>query len=205
MRQMLAASSRISTIGGSSRPPARSAARRPARMTASVSAAISGAAAARDSVSRYRVSRLVANAAGVEDRQPTAQRRGDPGHDLLVVQAFGGGAGGLVDAVTGLRCAVLRAAQRGRQRAETRRRRAARRESGMRCRRASGPTSRSVRPEAGSGEQQGAQQVLGGGSPQVRLRPVVDGEHEMLRHAVRGFDGGQRRRADPTTSAAAGR
>ena len=39
-------------MGGSSRPPARSACRRPARITVSVSAAISGDAADRDSVSR---------------------------------------------------------------------------------------------------------------------------------------------------------
>ena len=39
-------------MGGSSRPPLRSAWRRPARITVSVSAAISGEAADRDSVSR---------------------------------------------------------------------------------------------------------------------------------------------------------
>ena len=61
---MFAASSSTTTIGGSSRPPFRSAWRRPARITVSVSAAISGDAADRDSVSRYRVSRLAANAAG---------------------------------------------------------------------------------------------------------------------------------------------
>ncbi len=65
IRQMLAASSRIRTIGGSSRPPAVSACRRPARIAMSVSAAISGDAAARDSDSRYRVSREAANAAGL--------------------------------------------------------------------------------------------------------------------------------------------
>ena len=52
IRQMLAASSRMTAMGGSSRPPFRSACRRPARITVSVSAAISGEAADRDSVSR---------------------------------------------------------------------------------------------------------------------------------------------------------
>lgn len=72
MRQILAASSKISSIGGSSRPPAASAARLLARITRSVSAATSGAAAALDSVSKYKVSRLPANPAAlnaVEDHR----------------------------------------------------------------------------------------------------------------------------------------
>jgi len=60
MRQMLAASSKGTTIGGSSRPPSRSARRSAARIAVSDSAAISGAAADRDFDSRYRVSRPAA-------------------------------------------------------------------------------------------------------------------------------------------------
>ena len=72
MRQMLAASSRTATIGGSSRPPACSARRRPARSVVSVSPAISGEAADRDSVSRYSVSRVAGEPGRVEGRQPRA-------------------------------------------------------------------------------------------------------------------------------------
>ena len=103
-------------MGGSRRPPACSARRRPARMTVSVIPAISGDAADRDSVIRYSVSRVAGEPGRVEARQAGVPGRGDPGHDLRVVQALGRGPGRLVDPVPGLRGAHLRAAQRRGQR-----------------------------------------------------------------------------------------
>ena len=99
-------------MGGSRRPPACSARRRPARMTVSVIPAISGDAADRDSVIRYSVSRVAGEPGRVEARQRGIPGRGDPGHDLRVVQALGRGPGRLVDPVPGLGGAHLRAAQR---------------------------------------------------------------------------------------------
>ena len=65
------------------------------------------------SVIRYSTRGCPGTEAGSK-RAARACRRGDPGHDLLSLQALGGGAGGLVDAVAGFRRAVLGAAQRGR-------------------------------------------------------------------------------------------
>src|SRR5947209_20603597 len=116
MRQMFAASSRTTSSGGSSRPPAASAARVAARRIRSVSAATSGGGSA-GAVLGQQVQRLARGGerGGLELIELVAGRRRGPGPDCLVAQAVGGGAGGLVDAVAGLGCAV-HPAEEGRRR-----------------------------------------------------------------------------------------
>ena len=137
----------------------------------------------------------------VERRQVLAARRGDPGHDLLVVQALRRGAGGLVDPVPGLGGAVLRAAQAGGQRAEPGVGEQLGGGRGGRRRPATGRHSRSVRPEDAAARNRRAQQVLGGRPPDVASGVVVDGQDEVGGQPVRRLDVVPARRAGSTTSA----
>ena len=204
MRQMFAASSSIATMGGSRRPPAarRGAARRASRCRSARRSAGRPPTGIRTAGTACRG--WPANRARVEHRQPAAAGRGDPGHDLLVVQALGRGPGGLVDAVAGLGGAVLRAAQRRSPAPGTRRLPAARRESASAGSSSQRDTSRSVRPEAAAASSRLVSRSWAAGPQMSRLVLVVDGEDEVAGEPVGGLDAGQRGQQVPPPALSGG-
>ena len=136
------------------------------------------------------MSRVAGNREGSKAGSRRRAGRGDPGHDLLVVQALGRGPGGLVDPVPRLGGAVLGAAQR----------RSQRRVPGVFQQFGGGGRARVIEPPGhvpqrapggGGGQQQAGQQFLGGRTPDVALGLVIDGEHEVAGEPVGGLHAGQ--------------
>src|SRR5262249_31008809 len=115
MRQMLAASSSTATIGGGRPPPPPPGRAGPAPPPPPGPPAPPAGAGGPGPRRPGRGGGAAPAGTRAERGHELILRRGDPGQDLLVVQAGRRGAGGLVDAVAGLRGAMLHAAQAGRQ------------------------------------------------------------------------------------------